>query len=373
MFGRDTLHQDMGQSPDSEDEAGAVRLVRDSLQGPVIDILRDNIPGLKGLSRSEAYERIMNNPALADRCFKFFRSSPEAFRRLMIGSNARPVHNDDHPLTCGRSLNQVITLIVRAIAKRHFRARFRPAPRQGTVKRSPSLLKRIVSMVVTESEPSPIARRRRITRGDSLYQALRDFLLYEWQVPLIPHYAPLPIPLVRSLGARILEYRDANQLQELAKTGLPPMSRDLPGGAPQGGTAARHLPPQTTGNRARSKADIMWSVVMSLELAKMFGISEDEMRQTVNNTAAINPQAFAAMASAGFRMREAVVVLCSLERQVGHRRMRDLLGIGATPQFLTDLIVQLKKENAQQLTEPALVRQATLHAIDVMRSLEKFH
>jgi hypothetical protein len=60
---------------------------------------------------------------------------------------------------------------------------------------------------------------------------MSNHLLYEWQVPLLPHYTPLPVSLVRTLGTRILEYRDPDRLKRLLLEGAPP---DPP---PDSGTA----------------------------------------------------------------------------------------------------------------------------------------
>jgi hypothetical protein len=50
---------------------------------------------------------------------------------------------------------------------------------------------------------------------------MRDHLLFEWQLRLIPHYVGLPVPLVQKLGARLLEFKEIEDIQWMVRTGQP--------------------------------------------------------------------------------------------------------------------------------------------------------
>jgi hypothetical protein len=61
----------------------------------------------------------------------------------------------------------------------------------------------------TQSETSPNAA------ADELYEAIKDYLMHEWQVPLVPTYADMSVSQVRSLGPRLLIIREMAELRRL--------------------------------------------------------------------------------------------------------------------------------------------------------------
>jgi len=169
------------------DAALAVFRVNFALQGPVVDILGQFIPELNTLPRSRAYDTIMDDLGLLTRCFEVFRREPERFRPVLIDERKRPVTDETTPLSCGRSLAEIIAMVVRTAAKRFFR-RTLPATSRAAETRSPA---------------------------DELYEAIRAYLLYEWQVPLVPTYAGMEPALVRKIGARLLDARESASLARL--------------------------------------------------------------------------------------------------------------------------------------------------------------
>jgi len=188
----------------SPDTALAVFRVNFALQGPVVDILGQFLPELNVLPRNRAYDTIMDDLGLLTRCFEVFRREPERFRTILVDERKRPVTDDSVPLSCGRSLAEVIAMVVRTAAKRFFRRTLPQTPRP------------------TETQ----------SRADELYDAIRAYLLYEWQVPLVPTYAGMEPSLVRRIGARLLEAREAASLARLIADPDAPL-------ASGGATAAR--------------------------------------------------------------------------------------------------------------------------------------
>jgi hypothetical protein len=278
----------------------------------------------------------------------------------------------------------VVTLVVRAIAKRHFQARLSPRPIQPLpLSVQPSPWRRLLLLLgLVRSKPAKPHRRRKATRADGLYRALREFLLYEWQVPLIPHYAPLPVPLVRTLGPRILEYRDPEQLQELATNGaamLEQVSPETGMDRPQSTPAS--VPPTTATPRpqkpsdvprptpaARRKAELMWSHSQKMKLSDVFGIDTGEMRRTIAHISGISSLAMAAIGASGLTAAEAVVVLCTIDRAIGHANMRERLGENATPTFLRALVQQIKAEHIPGMGNPGKIRPAMESVLKRMRA-----
>jgi hypothetical protein len=161
----------------SVDGPTAVRRVNDTLQGPVVDILCQFLPEMRSLTRREAYESALNDLGLLERCFKVFREERHGFRFVTVDERHRPIADDNAMLACGRTLAEVVAMVIRTAAKRHF--------------------------------------RRKATAADELYDAIQNYLLYDWQVPLVPAYAEMSPSLVRSLGAHLLDYREPEALIRL--------------------------------------------------------------------------------------------------------------------------------------------------------------
>lgn len=182
----------------TSDTAMAVFRVNLALQGPVVDVLGQFIPELNVLPRNRAYDTIMDDLGLLTRCFEVFRREPDRFRTILIDEHKRPVKDDTTPLSCGRSLAEVIAMVVRTAAKRFFRRTLPVSPRPNET-------------------ASP---------ADELYEAIRAYLLYEWQVPLVPAYAGMKPSLVRRIGPKLLRAREAESLAKLVADPDAPLTPD---------------------------------------------------------------------------------------------------------------------------------------------------
>jgi len=212
------------------ESATAVFRINLALRGPVVDILGQFLPDLNALPREEAYDRVMDDLGLLGRCFDVFRRERERFRAVLIDERHRPVQDEFMPLSCGRSLSEVVAMVVRTAAKRYFR-RSLPA--------------------ATVTRPAAAESPRR-SPADELYDAIRAYLLHDWQVPLVPRYAELEPAMVRRLGRRLLDAREPDALARLvadpdappprpaAPTPTAPPPAALPGGGSP--TAPRRHP-----------------------------------------------------------------------------------------------------------------------------------
>jgi hypothetical protein len=168
------------------DTATAVARINNALQGPVVEILSQFLPELKALPREQAYDRTLDDISLLTRCFQIFRQERQRFRTVLVDDRRRPVSDDNMPLSCGRTLAEVIAMVVRTAAKRYFRRTIAPPPE--TPARSPA---------------------------DELYDAIKAYLLHEWQVPLVPTYSEMEPSLVRRIGAKLLDAREPEALARL--------------------------------------------------------------------------------------------------------------------------------------------------------------
>ncbi len=266
-----------------------IEAVRGALESSVIDVFRREIAELRALPRPAAYDAVMNDPRLLDQCLRLFRARPDLFRETVTDGERRPVTADNQVLSCGRTLAEAVALVVRASARRYFRARldFRSRFKPPVVKTP--LLKRLAIALHLASPPVVKRTPKAPSRAEALYQAIRDHLQFDWQVLLIPHYAPMAPALVAHLGPRLLEIREAAELQALA----------APGAAPRDGRpplllddTKRLLVP----GRDTIDAEILWRVVQQMDLARLFPKTEvNRIRRAVAQVSAADAEVVRAL------------------------------------------------------------------------------
>lgn len=203
------------------DSSTAIRKVNDTLQGAVVDVLAQLVPELAKLPRERVYERALDDIRLLDRCFRAFRAERGRFGGVLLDGARQPVVDDQTPLYCGRSLEQVVAMIVRTAAKRYFRRKLCPqaaaipvSPRQRAKAEHKGLVQRIAALFAEDCAPAKPAGPQR-SRADELYDALKENLLHEWQLPLVPGYAGMTPNLARALGTKLLDIRDLDHLQRV--------------------------------------------------------------------------------------------------------------------------------------------------------------
>ncbi|CAA7626904.1 conserved hypothetical protein [Candidatus Terasakiella magnetica] len=180
------------------DTTTAVYRINGTLQGPVMDILGQYLPELKALPREQAYDRTLDDLSLLSRCFDIFRKERPRFRNVIIDERRRPVTEDNVPLSCGRTMAEIVAMIVRTAAKRYFRRMLSPPVRAAAA-----------------SEAASVTAQPKRSEADELYDAIKAYLLHEWQVPLVPAYADLSPSEVRRVGAKLLDCRDVDALSRL--------------------------------------------------------------------------------------------------------------------------------------------------------------
>ena len=230
--------------------AQIIRQINLTLEGPVAEVLAHLVPELKKLPRRGVLELILDDPALLDRCFKAFRANTERFRSLLVDEHNVPVEQADALLACGRSLDDVMAMVVRTCAKRHFRKRLDGSakPLKGSAKpdkeQAASLMRRLLRLFAAAEKAKPPRR----SRGEVLYDAFQENLLHDWQVPLVPEYSTLSPQLVRRLGKRILDYKVPEDIRRL---------KDSPTELPTPSTLPEEIPnfllsPQARAEKAKA-------------------------------------------------------------------------------------------------------------------------
>jgi len=191
--------------------------IESALKTDVIDILRSWFERLSGMDRATAYEAVMNEPEMLHDAFTLLRRQPQLFSTAIVDEAGRAVDaKDEQRLRCGETLGHIKTLVLRAAARRHFRRKL-GGPRTVLVRPSRQIgtLRRMLETFGVAKPPPP--RRRRIAgHGDSLYQAMRDYLQFDWQARLIPHYVQFSPDTMAEFGASILEIREPAELRALA-------------------------------------------------------------------------------------------------------------------------------------------------------------
>lgn len=203
-------------APRGDNHNDIVRKINATLQGPVIDTLAELVPDIRRLPRRSALETVLDDVDLLNRCFLAFRANPDRFRHILVTKHKVAIEDAEALLECGRSLDDVVAMVVRTAAKRHFRRRLdgnSKALRAKPTRRKPrrDLMSRLRALLAT---PTPVVERSK-SRGELLYDAFKDYLLHDWQVPMIPEYSQLSPGTVRRLGARILDYRIAEDIRRL--------------------------------------------------------------------------------------------------------------------------------------------------------------
>lgn len=194
--------------------ADPVSEIRATLRGPVMRVLTGLMPELEGVEAGRGYEMVMDDVALLERAFAAFRDNRDRFAALLVDTTGRPVGaDDDMPLSCGRSLNQVVAMVVRSAARRYFRRRL-PALVAGARRAAAQERRGVVADLMTafHGPQTPPTAPRPLMEGEVLYREISDYLHYDWQARLVPSYSKLSVTQVRRLGEMLLQIRDEKML-----------------------------------------------------------------------------------------------------------------------------------------------------------------
>ncbi|MBI5162600.1 MAG: hypothetical protein HY985_01710 [Magnetospirillum sp.] len=191
-----------------------------TIKGPIVERLVSIIPALGAYD--DVYGTVMQSPDLLYGCMQVFRKQRELFQDLLVDKDGLPVLDDATVLKCDRNVNQIVGMVVRSGCKAYSEKRWGGA---GTNKAVPvvnpatrSLLDKLAELVRGKwgdaEQPKPVA-----SHADKFYAAINDFLDADWQVPLIPHFAELPIKLIVELGRGVTALHNPEAITALADIG----------------------------------------------------------------------------------------------------------------------------------------------------------
>jgi len=192
-----------------------------AIKGPVLTRVVELIPDLRAFP--DPYVAVIASPELLHACLQLVRTKREHFQEFLVGPDGVPVTADDAPLRCERSLDQIISMVVRSGAKAYSQQRFAPAdkapPAPTPTKVEPrTLIEKITALVRGKWSEAEVPKRQ-ASQADQFYESIKDFLDYDWQVPLIPYFAELPPRLIRELGRGLTTLRTPEGIAALADIG----------------------------------------------------------------------------------------------------------------------------------------------------------
>lgn len=191
-----------------------------TIKGPVTARVTQMIPALAHFPNP--YQAVLSTPDLLYACLQLFKTKRDQFQDLLIDKDGNPVTNDIDRMRCERSVDQIISMVVRSGAKAYAEKRFgtadKPAAPVDAKKEPKTLLEKIQSLVsgkwgeMEVPKPSP-------TQAEQFYNTVKDYLDYDWQVPLIPCFAELPVKLIREMGRGVTTLRTPEGIAALADIG----------------------------------------------------------------------------------------------------------------------------------------------------------
>lgn len=286
-----------------------VREVRGILQGPVANIFSLTLLELRSARPAAVYDRIMNSPRLLDRALRHFREHRELFSHLTKDRQGAAATDDDAPLRCGRTVSEVIRLVLRACAKRYFRRYFLAKTYAGPLGRL--RLHLYVWFGLGEA-------RRRAAQQQAVrhLQALDAHLRHDWQAKLIPVYAALPTAALSRLGSDLLVHRDSAAL--LRAVHVSSAAKIAPRTAEPQNPAPR---PRLVAGRSRYLADDarrVAEVAASGGFGRWLGALDAQARRSLaQQVEAVPEPVLAALDREGLSPAEATVLLVAAAQALG--------------------------------------------------------
>ena len=317
-----------------------VTLVEQSLRSAVVDILRAEVAALRGMDRKTAYNAVMNNPDILHECFTLFRTRPELFASVVVDEAGVAAGGDESLLRCGATVADCKGMVVRAASRRHFHRRLGGFRKVSVPSGQPTSLLYTLSLGLLGRPPRVITRRVP-GRGEKLYRAIRDFLRFEWQARLIPHYTEFSPDDVKQLGQAFLEMREPWELR--AVSGKDGRQIRAQGGRPiflEG--ADRLMGP----NGDSIDAEILWTVSQQMELGRLIpDADQGRMRKIVSLVAGTSKFAISQlMPLLGSDMRLFVTFLFVAFARLGEGDFRKCFMEGGDNQWMAKVMIDRLEE-----------------------------
>ncbi|GAB3129232.1 hypothetical protein [Novispirillum itersonii] len=196
--------------------------INTALKGTVLPRLREWVPALTEIPDDRLYESAMEDPAVLYACLTAFAANRALFNDVTVGIGGAPVTDDDSALKCERSVNDIIGMVVRTGCRRFAKKVLdEKIPHQAVEADDQGLIDslRLIIRDLWASDVRTKVGEKKRTPGEDFYEAIRDHLDHDWQVPLFPYYVELPPRLIGELGKGVTTLRTPEGIRELASIG----------------------------------------------------------------------------------------------------------------------------------------------------------
>jgi len=308
------------------DHNKAVRNITEALRGPVADVYRGLIPAFSEMKGDSFYDSVIASPDMLHGCLLIFRKRRDAFSHLLVDAKGREVADDFVRLRCGRSVHDIIAMIVRTHAKRHFRDSL-------------------------GGDPNDVS-----SKSGRLYAAMNEYLIHEWQVPLVAHYAPLPLAKMRELGPALLELKTAAEVDAVvAAAGGTPIINGKPVlsiGPPRNGNGNTAIaPPRAeepilvqTNSR---EADFWWETLNDAMVRNALGsLSDNDKRELTAAFCSISEATRThLLGDFSLSLFQGAVLLTKCYQGLGRATFAQVFGKPGSPDTVKAFAVRLKAKN----------------------------
>lgn len=326
----------------------AVRQITDTLKGPVAAVFRTLVPAFGDMDGGEFYESVLGSSDLLHGLMLIFRKRRDAFAHLLVDAQGRPVHDDFVRLKCGRSVHDIVAMIVRTHAKKHFRATLGGDP----------------------NDPKSKAGR--------LYQAMNEYLIHEWQVPLVPHYAALPATKMRELGPMLLDLKTAAEVDELVarttahrteeaplETQAKPANANTHGAVL--GAARQQMETMVVESHSREQ-DFWWETLNDNQVRQALGsLHEADMRELTAAFCQLGEATRAQLlAPLGLSLYQAAVLLGTCHRTLGRAGFTQIFGKPGNSAAVTAFATKLKAKGISSRTDVRTMGRAVEGVLSTM-------
>lgn len=297
------------------DHNQAVKSITEALKGPVAEVFRNLVPGFGEFNGAMFYDSVISNPDMLHGCLLIFRKRRDAFSHLLVDSKGRLVNDDFVALRCGRTVHDIIAMIVRTHAKRHFKDALGGDPNDKT------------------------------SKSGRLYNAMNEYLIHEWQVPLVAHYAPLPAHKMKELGPALLDLKTSAEVDALVAKA---------GGVPVNGKAVPTLPPPSVAKEEpvlvetnSREYDFWWETLNDPQVRNTLGpLHDNDKRELVAAFCSIS-EASRNELLGGFSLSlfQGAVLLARCYQGLGRATFAQVFGKPGSPDVVKAFAARLKTRN----------------------------
>ncbi len=326
------------------DHNQAVREIIQTLKGPVAAVFRKLVPAFQEIKAEEFYDQVLANAELLHGCLLIFRKRRDAFSHLLVDDEGRTVNDDFVRLRCGRTVHDVIAMIVRTHAKQHFRKTLGGDP----------------------NDPK--------SKSGKLYAAMNEYLIHEWQVPLTTAYAKLPADTVATLGPALMDLQTTAAIEAVATavagfaaqaptTGAVPVTKVT--AAPANDLTPKKAAEPQMSEIDQREADFWWETLNDPNVRSALGrMTEIEMRELTAAFCAVGEATRSQLlAPMGFSLYQAAVVFTTLYRSMGRAAFGLMFGKPGNPNAVADFTKRLQAKSISSRTDLKGLQAATEAAL----------